>query len=42
VTRDDVALVLLGCLAIDATIGQTFELLAGDTPVLRALAALAR
>jgi uncharacterized protein YbjT (DUF2867 family) len=42
VARDDVALVLLACLEIDATIGQTFEVLAGDVPVRRALAALAR
>jgi nucleoside-diphosphate-sugar epimerase len=42
VTRDDVALVLLACLELDSTIGHTFELLAGDTPVRDALAALAR
>ena len=41
VARDDVALVLLESLSIPATIGKTFEVLAGDVPVRRALEALA-
>lgn len=41
VTREDVALVLLEALAVPATIGRTFEVLEGDTPVRRALAELA-
>jgi uncharacterized protein YbjT (DUF2867 family) len=37
VPRDDVAAVLAACLTTPATIGQTFELFAGDTPVAEAL-----
>jgi uncharacterized protein YbjT (DUF2867 family) len=40
VTRDDVALVLAECLTADNTIGKSFDLLGGDTPVVEALAAL--
>jgi uncharacterized protein YbjT (DUF2867 family) len=40
VTRDDVALVLAECLTADNTIGKSFDLLNGDTPVAEALAAL--
>ncbi|MCA2216505.1 SDR family oxidoreductase [Jidongwangia harbinensis] len=40
VPRDDVAAVLAGVLTTPATIGATFELFAGDTPVPEALAAL--
>jgi uncharacterized protein YbjT (DUF2867 family) len=40
VTRDDVAAVLAASLRIEATIGQTFELRQGDTPIEEALAAL--
>jgi uncharacterized protein YbjT (DUF2867 family) len=37
VPRDDVAAVLAATLTIPATIGQTFELFAGDTPISEAL-----
>jgi uncharacterized protein YbjT (DUF2867 family) len=37
VPRDDVAAVLAACLITPATIGQTFELFAGDTPIAEAL-----
>ena len=37
VPRDDVAAVLAACLTTPATIGQTFELFAGDTPIDQAL-----
>lgn len=40
VPRDDVAAVLAAVLTTPATIGRTFELFAGDTPVAEALAAL--
>jgi uncharacterized protein YbjT (DUF2867 family) len=40
VTRDDVAAVLAATLTTPATIGKTFELFAGDTPIAEALAAL--
>jgi uncharacterized protein YbjT (DUF2867 family) len=40
VPRDDVALTLLAVLRTDSTIGKTFELLEGHTPIDRALAAL--
>jgi uncharacterized protein YbjT (DUF2867 family) len=40
VTRDDVALVLAECLTADNTIGKSFDLLGGKTPVAEALAAL--
>ena len=40
VPRDDVAAVLAAVLAADATIGVTFELFAGDTPIAEALAGL--
>lgn len=37
VTRADVALVLAACLDIDETIGKTFDLVGGDTPIADAL-----
>ena len=40
VSRDDVAATLVAVLHDDSTIGATFELLDGDTPVADALAAL--
>jgi uncharacterized protein YbjT (DUF2867 family) len=40
VPRDDVAAVLAECLISPVTIGVTFELFAGDTPIPEALAAL--
>ena len=40
VTRDDVALVLAECLTADNTIGKSFDLLNGETPVAEAIAAL--
>jgi uncharacterized protein YbjT (DUF2867 family) len=40
VTRDDVAAVLAATLATPATIGVTFELFGGDTPITEALAGL--
>jgi uncharacterized protein YbjT (DUF2867 family) len=41
IPRDDVAATLLACLEIESTIGQTFELLAGETPIEEALTGLA-
>jgi uncharacterized protein YbjT (DUF2867 family) len=38
VARDDVAAVLAACLVTPSTIGVTFELFAGDTPIAEALA----
>jgi uncharacterized protein YbjT (DUF2867 family) len=38
IPRDDVAAVLAVCLITPATIGVTFELFAGETPISRALA----
>ncbi len=40
VTRDDVALVLAEVLRADNTIGKSFDLLNGETPVAEAIAAL--
>jgi uncharacterized protein YbjT (DUF2867 family) len=40
VTRDDVALVIAEVLRADNTIGKSFDVLNGDTPVAEALAAL--
>jgi nucleoside-diphosphate-sugar epimerase len=40
VTRDDVALVLAECLTADNSIGKSFDLLNGETPVAEAVAAL--
>jgi len=40
ITRDDVAATLVAVLEDDATIGRTFELLQGDTPIAEALAQL--
>ena len=40
ITRDDVAAVLLACLELDATVGKTFEVLGGETPIRDALASL--
>jgi hypothetical protein len=37
VPRDDVAAVLAACLTTPSTIGVTFELFAGDTPIPDAL-----
>jgi uncharacterized protein YbjT (DUF2867 family) len=37
VTRADVAAVLAACLQIDATVGRTFDLVGGDTPIAEAL-----
>lgn len=40
ITRDDVASTLVAVLATERTIGRTFELLAGETPIEDALRAL--
>jgi uncharacterized protein YbjT (DUF2867 family) len=40
VSRDDVAATLLACLDNDHTIGRSFDLLGGQTPIEEALAAL--
>jgi uncharacterized protein YbjT (DUF2867 family) len=40
ITRDDVAAVLVGCLDEPRTVGATFEVLEGRTPIAEALAAL--
>jgi uncharacterized protein YbjT (DUF2867 family) len=40
IPREDVALLLLECLGAPATIGATFEVLEGETPVREALRAL--
>jgi uncharacterized protein YbjT (DUF2867 family) len=40
VSRDDVAAVLVGCLDEPRTVGKTFDLLQGETPIAEALAAL--
>jgi uncharacterized protein YbjT (DUF2867 family) len=40
IPRDDVAATLAACLDEPATIGTTFELLAGDTPIAQALRGL--
>jgi uncharacterized protein YbjT (DUF2867 family) len=40
VPRDDVAAVLAAVLATPSTVGTTFELFAGDTPIPEALADL--
>lgn len=40
ITRDDVAAVLAGCLDEPRTVGATFELLQGETPIAQALASL--
>jgi uncharacterized protein YbjT (DUF2867 family) len=40
VTRDDVAAVLVGCLDEPRTVGKTFVLLQGQTPIAQALASL--
>jgi uncharacterized protein YbjT (DUF2867 family) len=41
ISRDDVAAVLAACLTEPATAGKTFELVGGEDPIERALAALA-
>jgi uncharacterized protein YbjT (DUF2867 family) len=41
VPRDDVAAVLLACLDEQGTIGKTFELFAGETPIAEAIGRLA-
>jgi len=41
IPREDVAAVLAGCLADDATIGATFEVVSGQTPIAEALAEVA-
>lgn len=40
IPRDDVAAVLAECLGQDATIGRTFDVVSGDTPVADALRSL--
>jgi uncharacterized protein YbjT (DUF2867 family) len=40
ISRADVAAVLLACLGIESTVGLAFDLVAGETPVEEALAAL--
>jgi uncharacterized protein YbjT (DUF2867 family) len=40
VTRDDVALVLAECLTAENTIGKSFDLIGGETPVAEAIASL--
>ena len=40
VSRENVARVLVDCLALDNTVEKTFEMIDGDTPVADALAAL--
>ncbi|GGN39273.1 NAD(P)H-binding protein [Deinococcus daejeonensis] len=40
IARDDVAAVVLACLNDPRSVGQTFEVVAGDTPVAQAVAAL--
>ena len=40
VPRDDVAAVLLECLGADNTIGKSFDLLSGETPIAEALRTL--
>jgi uncharacterized protein YbjT (DUF2867 family) len=40
VPRDDVAATLLACLDADTTIGKSFDLLGGKTPIAEALEAL--
>ncbi len=42
IPRADVAAVMAGCLLDDATIGATFSLISGDTPIDDALAEVAR
>jgi uncharacterized protein YbjT (DUF2867 family) len=42
VSRDDVAATLAAVLVADNTIGVTFDLLEGDTPIEEAVAGLAR
>jgi hypothetical protein len=40
IPRDDVAATLLACLDAENTIGKSFDLLGGQTPVADAVAAL--
>ena len=40
IARDDVALVLAECLTADNTVGKSFDLVGGDTPVAEAVRAL--
>ena len=40
VTREDVARVLVDCLALDNTVQKTFEMIGGETPIADALKAL--
>jgi uncharacterized protein YbjT (DUF2867 family) len=40
IPRDDVAATLAGCLDADNTIGKSFDLLGGQTPIAKALEAL--
>ena len=37
ISRDDLAEVLVACLDLEATVGKTFELLRGETPIREAL-----
>ena len=40
ITRDDVAAVLVAVLDSPSTVGRTFDLIGGDTPIAEAVAAL--
>ena len=40
ISRDDVAAVVLAVLGADNTVGKTFELVGGDTPIAEAVAAI--
>jgi hypothetical protein len=40
IPRDDVAATLLACLDDPTTIGREFDLIAGETPIAEAIAAL--
>jgi uncharacterized protein YbjT (DUF2867 family) len=37
ISRDDLAEVLVACLDLEGTVGKTFELLRGETPIREAL-----
>ncbi len=40
ISREDVARAMVECLALDNTIGKGFEILAGETPIRKALEAV--
>jgi hypothetical protein len=40
ITRDDTAAVLAAALEADSTIGRTFEVVGGETPIAEAIRAL--